>query len=239
MSFKFSTALSLTILTAGAAHTQTRELDAHQHGHGALNIAFEGASVAMELEVPGADIVGFEHPAESDADRALIDAAIAQLAKPLELFAMPAAAGCTVTEANVALLGEDDHDEHGDDHKDEHDDDLKDEHADDHKDEHDDDHKDEHADDHKDEHDDDHNDEHADDHKDEHADEEGEEGHNEFHAEYALTCADPSAIDAIEFVYFERFPNAAELDIQLISDKGAKGFEVERDEPRLDLSGAI
>lgn len=207
MSFKFSTALSLTILTAGAAHTQTRELDAHQHGHGALNIAFEGASVAMELEVPGADIVGFEHPAESDADRALIDAAIAQLAKPLELFAMPAAAGCTVTAANVALLGEDDHDEHGDDHKDEHDDD--------------------------------HNDEHADDHKDEHADEEGEEGHNEFHAEYALTCADPSAIDAIEFVYFERFPNAAELDIQLISDKGAKGFEVERDEPRLDLSGAI
>lgn len=231
MSFKFSTALSLTILTAGAAHTQTRELDAHQHGHGALNIAFEGASVAMELEVPGADIVGFEHPAESDADRALIDAAIAQLAKPLELFAMPAAAGCTVTAANVALLGEDDHDEHGDDHKDEH--------ADDHKDEHGDDHKDEHADDHKDEHDDDHKDDHADDHKDEHADEEGEEGHNEFHAEYALTCADPSAIDAIEFVYFERFPNAAELDIQLISDKGAKGFEVERDEPRLDLSGAI
>ena len=215
MSFKFSTALSLTILTAGAAHTQTRELDAHQHGHGALNIAFEGASVAMELEVPGADIVGFEHPAESDADRALIEAAIAQLAKPLELFAMPAAAGCTVTAANVALLGEDDHDEHGDDHKDEH------------------------ADDHKDEHDDDHKDEHSDDHKDEHADEEGEEGHNEFHAEYALTCADPSAIDAIEFVYFERFPNAAELDIQLISDKGAKGFEVERDEPRLDLSGAI
>jgi hypothetical protein len=215
MSFKFSTALSLTILTAGAAHTQTRELDAHQHGHGALNIAFEGASVAMELEVPGADIVGFEHPAESDADRALIDAAIAQLAKPLELFAMPAAAGCTVTAANVALLGEDDHDEHGGDHKDEH------------------------ADDHKDEHDDDHKDDHADDHKDEHADEEGEEGHNEFHAEYALTCADPSAIDAIEFVYFERFPNAAELDIQLISDKGAKGFEVERDEPRLDLSGAI
>ena len=215
MSFKFSTALSLTILTAGAAHTQTRELDAHQHGHGALNIAFEGASVAMELEVPGADIVGFEHPAESDADRALIDAAIAQLAKPLELFAMPAAAGCTVTAANVALLGEDDHDEHDDDHKDEH------------------------ADDHKDEHDDDHKDDHADDHKDEHADEEGEEGHNEFHAEYALTCADPSAIDAIESVYFERFPNAAELDIQLISDKGAKGFEVERDEPRLDLSGAI
>ncbi len=219
MSFNFSTALSLTILTVGAAHSETRELDAHQHGHGTLNIAFEGASVAMELEAPGADIVGFEHPAESAADRALIDAAIAQLAKPLELFVIPAVAGCTVTAANVALMGEDDHDEHDEGHKEDHADDHKDEHAEDHKGEHADDHKDEHADD--------------------HADEEGEEGHNEFHAEYALTCADPSAIDAIEFVYFERFPNAAELDIQMISDKGAKGFEVERDEPRLDISGAI
>ncbi len=208
MFFKYSSALSLAILAAGAAHSQSRELDAHQHGHGTLNIAVEGASVAMELEVPGADIVGFEHPAETAEDRALVDAAIAQLAKPLELFVIPAAAGCTVTTANVELMGEDDHEE---DHEDEHDD--KDEHAEDHKDE--------------------------DDHKDEHADEAGEEGHNEFHAEYALTCADPTAIDAIEFAYFERFPNAAELDIQLISDKGAKGFEVERDEPRLSLSGAI
>ena len=218
MIFKFSTALSLAVLAAGTAHSQSRELDAHLHGHGTLNIAFEGKSVAMELEAPGADIVGFEHPAETAEDRSLIDAAIAQLAKPLELFVIPAAAGCTVTAANVELMGEDDHEEG---HEGEHDD--KNEHVEGQEDE------DEHAEDHKDE----------DDHKDEHADEAGEEGHNEFHAEYALTCADPTAIDAIEFAYFERFPNAAELDIQMISDKGAKGFEVERDEPRLSLSGAI
>lgn len=210
-------ALGLTLIAAGFATAQTRELDSHQHGHGTLNIAIEGSALVMELEAPGADIVGFEHAAESAEDRAVVDAAIADLAKPLDLFVLPADAGCTVTAAAASLIGEDDHhDEHG--HEDE------------------DDHKDEHA------HEDDHKDEHAhegeDDHGD-HAGESGEESHTEFHAEYALTCADPSAIDAINFAYFKRFPNAVELDIQMISDKGAKGFEVESDDPLLDLSGAI
>ena len=217
-------ALGLTILAAGLAQAESRELDAHQHGHGTLNIAFEGSSVVMELEAPGADIVGFEYPAESAEDRALIDAAIADLAKPLELFVLPSAAGCTVTAAAASLVGEDDHDEHGD-----HDGDHDDDHA-KHDDEHEDDHAD--ADAKKDDHD------HSDDHSD-HAGEEAGESHTEFHAEYALTCADPSAINAITFAYFKRFPNAAELDIQMISDKGAKGFEVESDDPQLDLSGAI
>ena len=216
MIWKLTAAFSLSLLTASAIQAQTRQLDAHQHGHGALNIAFEGATVLMELEAPGADIVGFEHPAKTADDRAMIDAAIAQLAKPLELFGFPADAGCTVTAAKVALMGEHDEEHHEEGHKEGH----KDDH--DHKeDAHD--HKDEHA-----KHDEDHGDGHA-----------GEEGHTEFHAEYALTCADPSVIDIIEFAYFDRFPNAAELTIQLISDKGAKGFEVERDEPRLNLSGAI
>ena len=245
-SLRLTTALSLIAL-APAAAAETRQLDAHQHGHGALNIAVEGAIVAMELEVPGADIVGFEHKAESDEDRAAIDAAIAQLAQPLDIFVIPAAAGCTVTAAAVELIGDEDqhedhdHGAHKDDHK--HDEDHA-EHEDEHK--HDEDHA-EHKDEHK--HDEDHA-EHKDDHKhdedhaehkDEHAhdDEHGGESHTEFHAEYMLNCADPSAIDAIEFAYFGLFPNAAELDIQMISDKGAKGFEVERDDPRLDLSGAI
>lgn len=207
-----------------AALAESRELGAHEHGHGALNIAFEGGVVAMELEVPGADIVGFEHPAENAEDRAAIDGAIAALAKPLDLFLIPAEAGCAVTAAEVALVteGEDDHDEH---HDEKHDD-----HA------HDEDHADEHGDEHA--HDEDHAEEAK--HDDDHAHDHDEEaGHTEFHAEYALACADPGAIGEIGFAYFERFPNAEELEVQLISDKGSKGFEVERDDPRLDLSGAI
>ena len=199
--------LAIAALGVSVAHAENRQLDAHQHGHGTLNMAFEGNSVAMEFVAPGADIVGFEHAGKSAEDRAIVDAAMAQLANPLELFVFPAGAGCSVTAANVTLDGDEGphngHDEHHDDA---------------------------HEEDHGGEHDQNHN---------EHGEEGEAERHTEFHAEYELTCADPSAIEAIEFAYFERFPNAAELYIQLSSDKGAKGFEVERDELRLGLSGAI
>ncbi|MEH6739800.1 MAG: DUF2796 domain-containing protein, partial [Sulfitobacter sp.] len=66
----------------------------------------------------------------------------------------------------------------------------------------------------------------------EHAD---EAGHTEFHAEYLLDCANPAQAKLITFGYFDAFPNALELEVQVISDSGATAFEVERDAPSLDL----
>lgn len=201
---------------------QTRSLGAHEHGSGSLNIAVSGSDVAMEFAAPGADIVGFEYQASSAEDRAAVDAAVSDLAHPLKLFRLPEQAGCSVTLANVALLDEDDeHDAH--DH-DEHD------HEEDHA-EHDEHEHDDHG----------HDDEHAE--HDEHAHGEGEHSghdepsHSEFRAEYALTCADVGKIDEVEFAYFERFPNALELDVQIVSDEGAQAYEVERDAPVLVLKG--
>ncbi len=189
--------LCLTLTTAAVAE-ESRELEAHEHGVGQLNIAIEGTSVAMEFEAPGADIVGFEYEATSTEDRALIDQALARLASPLELFGLPAAAECVVSEANVALKG-DDHKSHDDDHHDDHS-------------------------------------EHED-HADEHASE--EESHTEFQASYVLACAKPEAINKIEFVYFEQFPNAKELELQVITEQGASAYEVERDNPTLNLSSLM
>ncbi|MDH3666253.1 MAG: DUF2796 domain-containing protein [Paracoccaceae bacterium] len=209
-----ATTLAAIIAIALPAYAQQdRQLDAHEHGVGLLNIAFEGDQVAMELEAPGADIVGFEHPPESDEDRAAISGAIAVLATPLELFSIPDAAGCTVVEANAALVGENaDHEEHGHGHGHDHAEEGE--------------HK-----------------EHADEgeHK-EHAGEEhheDEEGHTEFRAEYLLACTAPDTIDRIAFPYFSQFPNARELEVQMISDKGTQGFEIERDSPVLSLEGLI
>lgn len=172
----------------------SRELDAHEHGVGELNIALDGTTVSMELHAPGADIVGFEYEAESAEDRSAIDAAVATLAKPQELFVLPAAAECTVTQASAELESEEEHE--GGEHADE---------------------------------------EHA---EGENVDENHEEAsHTEFHAEYVLTCANPSAIDNIEFAYFDAFENARELEVQIVSGAGAQAFEVERDEPTLDLRG--
>ncbi len=214
------------ITNVASAEEPSRELGAHEHGHGTFNIAVEGHHVFIELEAPGADIVGFEHPAETDEDRALIEDAIAVLARPLDLFVLPEAAGCQVVDARATLVGEDDHDDdHHEDHADEHDDDHADEHAEDH----DDDYHDEHA--------DEHHDDHGDDHADEHA--EHEESHTEFRAAYELACAEVEVITSIDFAYFDAFPNAVELDVQMLSAAGSFGYEVERDNPVLDLTGSI
>jgi len=179
--------LSIIALFAAvpALAQDSRELGAHEHGVGTLNIAIDGNSVAMEFEAPGADIVGFEYEAQSDVDLAAIDTALEKLIAPLDLFVLPDAATCSVVEARAELEGEGDHDDH-DDH--------------------------------------DGHDDHAD-----------EAGHTEFHAEYVLSCDNPDALSDIEFAYFETFPNALEVEVQIITAAGAQAFEVERDAPVLDL----
>jgi Protein of unknown function (DUF2796) len=76
-------------------------------------------------------------------------------------------------------------------------------------------------------------------HEGEHAEHEGEESHTEFHAEYAITCDSPDDLGTIEFVFFERFPGAEEIEVTVITENGQTRYEVERDAPRMDLKGLI
>ena len=122
------TALGLVAMSLLAPPTRGeeghRELGPHVHGHGTLNIAIEDKRVSMELEVPGMDIVGFEHAPSTDDQKAAVEKATARLEKPLGVFSLPAAAGCTVAEANVSLEAEHaHHDDDGEKHdaKDDHD----------------------------------------------------------------------------------------------------------------------
>lgn len=181
------------VLVAWAAQPgqaqEHRQLGAHQHGHGMLNMAIEGRTLQAELEVPGADIVGFEHPATSDADKAKVAAARKKLADPSSLLAFPAQANCKLTSAKVVLEGEEDSAHHGEEHGD-----------------------------------------HG-----KHAEHEGEAIHSEFHVAYAFDCASVTALTQITFPYFEAFPNAEELDVTLITNKGQKTFEVNRKTMRIDI----
>ena len=92
-------------IVAGAspAAAQHRELGAHEHGKGTLNVAVEGKRVSMELEVPGVDIVGFEHAARTPKQKAAVEKAKKQLLAPQTLFKLPEAAGCSVSAASVEL----------------------------------------------------------------------------------------------------------------------------------------
>ena len=92
-------------------------LEAHEHGVGRLNAALDGQTLELELQSPAMNLVGFEHQATTDADKARVAAARAALEKPLALFSLPAAAGCVVTSQALEspLFGDkpdadDDHD---------------------------------------------------------------------------------------------------------------------------------
>ena len=105
----FIIAAALAASLPAIAAEEQRELGAHEHGHGKLNIAIEGNRVSMELEVPGADIVGFEHEATTPEQKATVEKAKATLSDALAVFKLPAAAGCKLAEAKVAVQAEDEH----------------------------------------------------------------------------------------------------------------------------------
>lgn len=107
------TAACLVLFSAAANAQQHRELGAHQHGHGTLNIAVDGEAISMELEVPGADIVGFEHEASTAQEKSALEKAKATLAAPLEVFKVPQAANCAVKTAKIDVEEEDHDHEHG------------------------------------------------------------------------------------------------------------------------------
>lgn len=103
---------AIGIAAAGQSALAEGPLGAHEHGHGALNIAVENGGVLVELTAPGADIVGFEHPAETAADKAAIQAARKDLAAGDKLFLFSAAAGCVLQAADIdgPEADDDDHD---------------------------------------------------------------------------------------------------------------------------------
>ncbi|VVO42950.1 DUF2796 domain-containing protein [Pseudomonas fluorescens] len=126
----------LPLVVAHAADEHDHEhgsLGAHEHGVGRLNAALDGQTLELELESPAMNLVGFEHAAATDADKAKVAAVRAQLEKPVVLFNLPKAAGCMIAtqELESPLFGDkpDADDDHDQDGKDEHHHDHSDIHA--------------------------------------------------------------------------------------------------------------
>lgn len=118
--------LPLAIAHAADEHDHGHEhasLGAHEHGVGRLNAALDGQTLELELDSPAMNLVGFEHAATTDADKARVAAARAQLERPQTLFNLPKAAGCVVSTQELAspLFGDkaDADDDHDEDAKDE------------------------------------------------------------------------------------------------------------------------
>jgi hypothetical protein len=96
-------------------------LGAHEHGVAKLNAVLDGNTLELELDSPAMNLVGFEHAASTDTDKAKVAAVRQQLEQPLKLFALPAAAGCKEDQQELEspLFGEvAKADEHGHQHSD-------------------------------------------------------------------------------------------------------------------------
>ena len=201
--------LCLPLACPAFAEDKHSQLGAHEHGHGSFNIAIEGKKVSMELEAPGADIVGFEHRARTKKQKAAVSSAKKKLKKLANVVVLPDAAGCKLKKASIELHIE------GDDHADhKHGKKKKAKHSHGHK----------------------HGHKHG---KKSAKKEAKEESHSEFHAEYQLTCSSPDKLVEIVFPYFKNFKGAEELDVSVVGPKSQKKFEVERDTGKINLGGVI
>ncbi len=122
-------ALPFALLPLAVAHAHDDDhnhdhahgtLGAHEHGVAKLNAVLDGNTLELELDSPAMNLVGFEHAANSDADKAKVAAVRQQLEQPLKLFGLPAAAGCKEDQQELEspLFGDAPKaDDDGDDHE--------------------------------------------------------------------------------------------------------------------------
>ena len=81
-------------------HAEHGSLGAHEHGAAQLNVVLDGKVLELQLESPAMNLVGFEHAAKSDADKAKVAAAHSQLEQPQALFGLNAG-DCTISKQEL------------------------------------------------------------------------------------------------------------------------------------------
>ena len=200
------------------AQTQ-RQHDAHVHGAGTLNLVQEGNQVHIELEIPGMDIVGFEHRATNTSQNEAVKKAVTVLQQGDSLFHINAAAKCTLDKAeiDVAMMDEAHKDE--DHHRDHHEaQPKKGEHATHH--------------DHEKEGEANKGDEQ---HKDSQHTEDEADRHSEFHAKYVFTCASPENLKQLKITLFDQFQKSESLHAQFVTPHKQSAQRLSRQAPVLQL----
>ncbi|MEM7125355.1 MAG: DUF2796 domain-containing protein [Chloroflexota bacterium] len=234
---------------------ERRELGAHEHGVAELMIAWSGNDVAIDLQTPAFNVLGFEYEPTSDEEKALMAESVAAL-EAGGLLQLSPEAGCTLVSATVqTAYSEEGHDEesHSEEGHDEdaegHDGEGHDEDAEGHSDEegHDEDgegHSDEEGHDEDAEgHDGEGHDEDAEGHDGEGHGEEGhdeddhsEEVHSDIDVSYNLECQQPENLASVDAsALFAQFPNFEDIDVQWISDTQQSAGELTPDNPTLSL----
>ena len=92
-------------------HDKKGSLDAHVHGLSIINVVQEKNKVLFDIEMPGFDTVGFEYKAKSQKDKDLVKNALNMLKNPDNLFTIPSAANCKMSNNSSTIIEEKNHTE--------------------------------------------------------------------------------------------------------------------------------
>ena len=88
-------AIAAALLAAAPFLTaQAQQQHAHVHGQLKLDVAVDGPTVVIDMESPLDNIVGFERAPKTDAEKKIVEDAVAQLRAADKLFIVDPAANC-------------------------------------------------------------------------------------------------------------------------------------------------
>ncbi len=208
--YKYSPLAALVALTLSQtvyAEDEHRQHDAHVHGEVELNIAQDGKELLIEITAPGADVVGFEHVAQTEEQLHKLKDAESKLTDASRVFSLSKSAGCTLTHQRVShTLGADDDHDHDHDHHNDADGEHK--------------------------HDEHHDHEEHHEHE-EHA--EHESSHGEFTIEYHYQCEQFSQLESINTSWFELFPSTQAIKANLLTDTKQSAVRLDKNNSEISL----
>ncbi|ENM5925060.1 DUF2796 domain-containing protein [Vibrio mimicus] len=200
---------------------QHRQHEAHVHGQVELNIAQDGHDLLIEITAPGADVVGFEHAPQDEAQQKVLKQALETLHLPKELFVLNNKAQCETREVFIKhnLGGEEHEDHHAHQEGEEHDHDKAHEH-----------HHDEAAH-HHEKHD---HSEH--DHKGhDHEGHEHENEHGTFTVQYQFHCEAIEELKQIDTQWFQYFPSTEKIQANVLTEKQQSALQLNAKQTRINL----
>ncbi|EEZ00945.1 predicted zinc-binding protein [Vibrio sp. RC586] len=196
------------------ADHQHRQHEAHVHGQVELNIAQDGHDLLIEITAPGADVIGFEHAPQDEAQQKVLKQALDTLHLPKELFVLNNKAQCETRDVLIKhnLGGEEHEDHHSHQEGEAHDHDTAHDHS-----EHD------HA-----AHDHQGHDHEGDEHDDEHQ-------HGTFTVQYQFHCEAINELKQIDTQWFQHFPSTEKIQTNVLTEKQQSALQLNAKQTRISL----
>lgn len=96
---QLTTLLVLSVAGATAVADEMHDHGKHVHGEVTVNIALDGRTLALEIDAPAAQALGFERSPRDDRERAAVKAVDDWFRSGRNMLGVPSAAGCRLTKA--------------------------------------------------------------------------------------------------------------------------------------------